>query len=43
MTCDKEGHDGKDCCSKDGDKMSCSKEGHEGKDCCKKMAKNGLL
>lgn len=39
--CSKEGHDGKDCCKKDG-KMDCckdgkcSKEGHDGKDCCKK-------
>ena len=40
--CMKEGHDGKDCCMKDGEKMDCckdgkcSKEGHDGKDCCKK-------
>ena len=40
--CTKEGHDGKDCCKKDGEKMDCSKdgkctkEGHDGKDCCKK-------
>lgn len=32
-----EGHEGKDCCKKDG-KMECSKDGHEGKDCCKKEA-----
>lgn len=34
--CSKEGHDGKDCCKKDGEKMKCDKEGHHGKDCCKK-------
>ena len=41
--CTKEGHDGKDCCKKEGDsKMDCckdgkcTKEGHNGKDCCKK-------
>ena len=41
--CTMEGHDGKDCCKKDGAaKMSCCKdgkctmEGHDGKDCCKK-------
>ena len=34
--CDKEGHEGKDCCKKDGEKMKCDKEGHDGKDCCKK-------
>lgn len=41
--CTKEGHDGKDCCKKDGTvKMDCckdgkcTKEGHDGKDCCKK-------
>jgi periplasmic mercuric ion binding protein len=40
--CMKEGHDGKDCCKKDGEKMDCckdgkcTKEGHDGKDCCKK-------
>lgn len=40
--CSKEGHDGKDCCKKDGEKMDCckdgkcTKEGHNGKDCCKK-------
>jgi hypothetical protein len=40
--CTKEGHDGKDCCKKDGTaKMDCckdgkcTKEGHDGKDCCK--------
>jgi len=39
--CSKPGHDGKDCCKKDGSKMDCcndgkcSKEGHDGKDCCK--------
>lgn len=41
--CSKEGHDGKDCCKKEGGKMECSKdgkcmkEGHEGKDCSKDM------
>ena len=41
-SCMKVGHDGKDCCKKDGEKMDCckdgkcSKEGHDGKDCCKK-------
>ena len=41
--CTMEGHDGKDCCEKDGAaKMDCCKdgkctmEGHDGKDCCKK-------
>ena len=41
--CTKEGHDGKDCCKKEGAaKMDCckdgkcTKEGHDGKDCCKK-------
>ncbi|MDZ4808919.1 MAG: hypothetical protein SGI96_11725 [Bacteroidota bacterium] len=40
--CTKEGHNGKDCCKKDGEKMDCckdgkcTKEGHNGKDCCKK-------
>lgn len=41
--CTMEGHDGKNCCAKDGDtKMDCckdgkcTKEGHNGKDCCKK-------
>jgi periplasmic mercuric ion binding protein len=41
--CTMEGHDGKDCCKKDGSaKMDCCKdgkctmEGHDGKDCCKK-------
>ena len=40
--CSKEGHDGEDCCKKDGEKMDCckggkcTKEGHDGKDCCKK-------
>lgn len=34
--CDKEGHEGKDCCKKDGETMKCDKEGHSGKDCCKK-------
>ena len=40
--CSKEGHNGKDCCKKEGGKMDCckegkcSKEGHDGKDCCKK-------
>lgn len=41
--CTKEGHDGKDCCKKDGTtKMwdcckdgKCTKDGHDGKDCCK--------
>jgi mercuric ion binding protein len=39
--CSKAGHDGKDCCKKDGAKMDCckdgkcSKAGHDGKDCCK--------
>lgn len=42
--CTMEGHDGKDCCKKDGaTKMDCCKdgkctmEGHDGKDCCKKV------
>lgn len=39
--CSMPGHDGKDCCKKDGAKDcckdgKCSKEGHDGKDCCKK-------
>jgi periplasmic mercuric ion binding protein len=40
--CTKPGHTGKDCCSKDGEKMDCckdgkcTKEGHTGGDCCKK-------
>ena len=40
--CTKPGHDGKDCCKKDGEKMDCCKDGkctkpgHDGKDCCKK-------
>jgi mercuric ion binding protein len=42
--CTQEGHDGKDCCKKDGmakndcckDGSKCSKEGKAGKDCCKK-------
>lgn len=40
--CTKEGHNGMDCCKKDGEKMDCckdgkcTKEGHDGKDCCKK-------
>lgn len=39
--CTKAGHDGKDCCKKDGamdccKDGKCSKEGHDGKDCCKK-------
>ena len=40
--CTKEGHNSKDCCKKDGEKMDCckdgkcTKEGHNGKDCCKK-------
>jgi hypothetical protein len=40
--CNKAGHDGKDCCKKDGEKMDCckdgkcTKEGHTGSDCCKK-------
>ncbi len=41
--CTMEGHDGKDCCKKDGAaKMDCCKDGkctmagHDGKDCCKK-------
>lgn len=34
--CEKEGHEGKDCCKKDGEKMKCDKEGHNGKDCCSK-------
>ena len=40
--CTMPGHDGKDCCKKDGAaKMDCckdgkcTKEGHDGKDCCK--------
>lgn len=39
--CTMPGHDGKDCCKKEG-KMDCckdgkcTKEGHDGKDCCKK-------
>jgi mercuric ion binding protein len=40
--CTKDGHDGKDCCKKEGTaKMDCckdgkcTKEGHDGKDCCK--------
>jgi len=39
--CTMAGHDGKDCCKKEG-KMDCckdgkcTKEGHDGKDCCKK-------
>ncbi|MBK6938422.1 MAG: cation transporter [Chitinophagaceae bacterium] len=31
-----EGHEGKSCCKKDGDKAQCTKEGHDGKACCKK-------
>ncbi len=40
--CSMPGHDGKDCCKKDGAKMACCKDGkcsmpgHDGKDCCKK-------
>ena len=40
--CSMPGHDGKDCCKKDGAKMDCCKDGkcsmpgHNGKDCCKK-------
>ena len=41
--CTMPGHDGKDCCKKEGAaKMDCckdgkcTKEGHDGKDCCKK-------
>ena len=40
--CTMAGHDGKDCCKKEGGKMDCCKEGkctmagHNGKDCCKK-------
>jgi len=40
--CTMEGHSGKDCCKKDGQKMDCckdgkcSKEGHTGGGCCKK-------
>jgi periplasmic mercuric ion binding protein len=34
--CTMAGHDGKDCCKKDGAKMECGKAGHDGKDCCKK-------
>jgi hypothetical protein len=41
--CTKEGHEGKDCCKKDGAPAmdcckdgKCTKEGHDGKDCCKK-------
>lgn len=40
--CSMPGHDGKDCCKKDGKKMDCckdgkcTKEGHTGGDCCKK-------
>lgn len=39
--CTKEGHDGKDCCTKTNGSMDCckdgkcSKPGHDGKDCCK--------
>ena len=38
--CTKEGHDGKDCCKKDGamdccKDGKCTKEGHNGADCCK--------
>ena len=38
--CSQPGHDGKDCCKKDGSKMDCCKDGkctmpgHSGKDCC---------
>lgn len=46
--CTKEGHDGKDCCKKDGDRKDCrkdgsqcSKEGKNGKDCCKKDKSSG--
>ena len=40
--CSMPGHDGKDCCKKDMEKMDCCKEGkctkeaHSGADCCKK-------
>jgi periplasmic mercuric ion binding protein len=40
--CSMPGHNGKDCCKKDGTKMDCCKDGkctmpgHDGKDCCKK-------
>lgn len=40
--CTMPGHDGKDCCRKEGGKMECckdgkcTKEGHTGGDCCKK-------
>ena len=40
--CSMPGHDGKDCCKKEGAKMDCCKDGkcsmpgHDGKDCCKK-------
>ncbi len=43
--CTKAGHDGKDCCKKEGEKMDCckdgkcTKEGHDGKECCKKSDK----
>ncbi len=34
--CSKEGHNGKDCCIKEGEKMDCSKKGAEKMDCSKK-------
>jgi mercuric ion binding protein len=40
--CSMPGHDGKDCCKKEGATMDCCKDGkcsmpgHDGKDCCKK-------
>ena len=40
--CSMPGHDGKDCCKKEGEAMDCckdgkcTKEGHTGADCCKK-------
>jgi hypothetical protein len=40
--CTKPGHDGKDCCKKDSEKMDCGKdgkcteEGHNGANCCMK-------
>ncbi|MFZ1264088.1 MAG: heavy-metal-associated domain-containing protein [Chitinophagaceae bacterium] len=33
--CTMPGHDGKDCCKKDGEKMDCSKMNGEKMDCCK--------
>jgi len=34
--CTKPGHDGKDCCKKDGEKMQASKDGKATMSCCKK-------